>query len=135
VSREHLLSGSGLEFIYQTFSRLAGKPIHAHSAAEISTHAIDNTCALSREALDTFCAILGAVAADLALTLGARGGVYIGGGIVPKLGDYFLQSPFRARFEDKGRFSNYLASIPVFLITGPYAALLGATAYLDEGTN
>ncbi|MEO6959218.1 MAG: glucokinase [Burkholderiaceae bacterium] len=135
VSREHLLSGPGLEFIYQIFSRLTGKPIPTRSAAEIGAQAINDTCALCRESLDTFCAILGAVAADTALTLGARGGVYIGGGIVPKLGDYFLHSPFRSRFESKGRLRSYLEPIPVFLITDPYAALLGAAAYLDTGVN
>lgn len=131
VSREHLLSGPGLEFIHQTFRRLADKPTQAHSATEISTQAVNGACATCRESLDTFCALLGAVAGDTALTLGARGGVYIGGGIVPKLGDYFLHSPFRSRFESKGRLHSYLEPIPAFVITDPYAALLGAAAYLE----
>ena len=66
-----------------------------------------------------FCAMLGTVAGNLALTLGARGGIYIAGGIVPKLGDAFAQSPFRARFEDKGRFSTYLAAIPTYVVVSP----------------
>ncbi len=77
------------------------------------------------EALEMFCAILGTVAADLALTLGATGGIYLGGGILPKLGDYFDRSPFRARFEAKGRFSAYLSAIPTWLICASAPALIG----------
>jgi len=89
---------------------------------------------LAREALDLFCAFLGTAAGNLALTLGARGGVYIGGGIVPRLGEAFARSPFRARFEDKGRFRGYLAAIPVWVITARDApALRGAARALDGG--
>lgn len=132
VSLERLLSGSGLQFIYQTFSRLAGHTPNDYTPADISQHAIETTCPHCREALDTFCAILGTAAANTALTFGARSGVYLGGGIVPRLGDYFLHSPFRERFEHKGRFSNYLSSIPVFIITSHYPGLLGAAAFLDS---
>ena len=76
--------------------------------------------------------MLGTVAADLALTLGARGGIYIGGGIVPKLGDFFVRSGFRARFESKGRFSGYLAAIPTWVIRAPHAALIGAARALER---
>ena len=81
-----------------------------------------------------FCALLGTVAGDLALTLGARGGIYIGGGIVPQLGEFFARSPFRARFEAKGRFSAYLAGVPTYVIRAPYAALSGASEALDRAT-
>jgi glucokinase len=74
--------------------------------------------------------VLGTAAANLAITLGARGGVFIGGGIVPKLGGYFDSSPFRARFEHKGRFSAYLAAVPTCVITEEYPALLGLAAAL-----
>lgn len=77
-----------------------------------------------------FCAMLGTIAGNLALTLGARGGIYIAGGIVPQLGDAFAQSAFRARFEAKGRFQPYLAKISTFVITRPFAALLGAASLL-----
>jgi glucokinase len=73
-----------------------------------------------------FCAMLGTVAGNLALILGARGGVYIAGGIVPKLGPGFDGSPFRARFEAKGRFRDYLATIPSYVVTHPVPAFLGA---------
>ena len=72
---------------------------------------------------------------NLALTLGARGGVYIAGGIVPKLGPAFAHSQFRARFEDKGRFSAYLAAIPTFVIIRPDAALLGAAQLLEDAAS
>lgn len=131
ASLERLLSGPGLEFIYRELDGLAAEAATL-SAQEISGRAAENTCPRCRMALDTFCAILGTAASDLALTLGARGGIYIGGGIIPKLGDYFAASPFRARFEDKGRFSGYLAAISVFVIDSPYAALLGAAACLED---
>ena len=76
--------------------------------------------------------MLGTVAANLAVTLGAQGGVYIGGGVVPRLGAYFAASPFRARFERKGRFSAYTAQIPTWLITASTPALLGASSILDQ---
>ena len=79
------------------------------------------------------CAFLGSVAGNLALTLGAKGGVYIGGGIVPRLGDWFARSPFRARFEAKGRFQPYLAEIPVWVIMASQSpALAGAAVALDQ---
>lgn len=131
VSMERLVSGSGLQFIYRKLCERAGAPAQEHSAAEISKHAIADSCRYCRAALDTFCAILATVASNLALMLGARGGIYIGGGIIPKLGDYFVTSPFRERFNDKGRFSDYLAAIPIFVITGENPALAGAAAYLD----
>jgi len=75
-----------------------------------------------------FCAMLGTVAGNLALTLGARGGIYIAGGIVPRLGAVFAASPFRRRFEEKGRFSSYVAAIPTFVMTHPTPAFLGLAA-------
>jgi glucokinase len=132
VSMERLLSGSGLQFIHRALAESRGQLAPEYSPADITRRALDQGDAGCREALDVFCAILGTAAGDLAVTLGARAGIYIGGGIVPKLGDYFPGSPFRARFEDKGRFSGYLAAIPVFVISSAYPGLLGAAAYLDR---
>ena len=85
------------------------------------------------EALTMFCAVLGTVAGNLALTLGAQGGIYVGGGIVPRLGAWFDSSPFRERFEAKGRFKPFLADIPVWVITSEQSpALLGAARSLDQ---
>jgi glucokinase len=131
VSAERLLSGPGLVNIYNALCEIAGSPAAALTPAQISD---PQTCATDQNAKKTiqmFCAMLGTVAGNLALTLGARGGVYIAGGIVPKLGDAFAQSQFRARFEDKGRLRAYLATIPTFVVTRPDAALLGAAQLLD----
>lgn len=129
VSMERLLSGAGLQFIYRGLCQDQGITPRAYTPRDISVNALAGQDPICTLALDTFCAILGTAASDLAVTLGARGGIYIGGGIVPKLGDYFARSPFRRRFEDKGRFSGYLAQIPVYVITSVYPALLGAAAY------
>jgi len=98
--------------------------------SEIVARALDGGDALCLETLECFAGMLGTVAANLAVTLGARGGIYIGGGVVPRLGAWFAQSPFRARFESKGRFSTFTAAIPTFLITAPCPALLGAARML-----
>ena len=82
--------------------------------------------------LATFCALLGSFAGNVALTLGARGGVYIGGGIVPRLGERFFASRFRECFEAKGRFQGYLQAIPTALITDTLAALTGAAFAIEQ---
>ena len=79
-----------------------------------------------------FSAMLGTVAGNLALSLGARGGVYIAGGIVPQLGTLFAASEFRARFEAKGRFAGYMAAIPTFVITADTPAFTGLAALLED---
>ncbi|MDN0085674.1 glucokinase [Crenobacter sp. SG2305] len=131
VSTERLLSGPGLELIYEALQYQAGETGDSLSAADITDRGLSGDCPRCRETLDVFCAILGTAASNLALMLGARGGVYIGGGIVPRLGDYFAHSPFRTRFEDKGRFSGYLAGIPVYVITTAYPAMYGVSAALN----
>lgn len=126
VSAESLVSGPGLVLLYQSITKCDGVEHELLSPEQISEKAINGTDSCAEEALAMLCGVLGSVAGNLALTLGARGGVYIGGGIVPKLGDYFDSSPFRARFEDKGRFKNYLSDIPTNVIVSKYPALLGA---------
>jgi len=79
-----------------------------------------------------FSAMLGTVAGNLALTFGARGGIYIAGGIVPKFGAAFAASSFRSRFEDKGRMHSYLARIPTYVITEPIPAFKGLAALLAD---
>ena len=128
VSAERLLSGPGLEAIHRV---LAGERL---GAAGITARALDGSCAACRATVDMFCAILGSVAGNVALTLGATGGMYIGGGIVPRLGPLFRESAFRARFEGKGRLQPYLARIPTYLVTEPYPALRGVAAMLDAAT-
>ena len=130
VSPERLLSGPGLVNIYTALAELEGWPTEDIAPADISDRALTGTCPHCQEALDLFCAALGTAAGNLALTLGAHGGVYIGGGIVPRLGEFFDRSAFRARFEAKGRFSGYLAAIPTWVITAANPALRGVAAAL-----
>ena len=125
VSAERLLSGPGLEAIHRV---LAGESL---AAPEITRQALDGSSAACLRTIEAFCGILGSVAGNVALTLGATGGMYIGGGIVPRLGPLFAQSAFRRRFEDKGRLSSYLARIPTWLVTEPYPALQGVAAMLS----
>ena len=131
VSCERLLSGAGVELIYRALSERAGRP-EALAAPEISRRALAGECALCDEVLEAFCGMLGTAAGNLAITLGAQGGVYIGGGIVPRLGERFDRSSFRRRFEQKGRFSAYLGQVPTYVITADYPAFLGVSAILSE---
>lgn len=133
VSAERLVSGPGIELIYQALADRDGRhDAEPLVAPEIVTRALAGTDALCMEALECFCAMLGTVAANIAVTLGTLGGIYIGGGIVPRLGDYFARSPFRARFESKGRFTDYVSQIPTFVITAPYPAFTGVSVLLAE---
>lgn len=132
VSAERLLSGAGLELIYRALAQRNGVHAEALTAADISRRAINGECQLCDEVVEVFCGMLGTIAGNLAVTLGAMGGIYIGGGIVPKLGDRFNRSCFRGRFEQKGRFVEYLSRVPTFVITAKYPAFLGVSAILAE---
>jgi glucokinase len=132
VSAERLLSGAGVELIYRALAHLEGRAVELLAAPEISRRALAGECALCDQVLEAFCGMLGTVAGNLAVTLGAQGGIYIGGGIVPRLGARFDSSCFRDRFEAKGRFAGYLAQVPTFVITAPYPAFVGVAAILGE---
>lgn len=116
VSAERVLSGPGLVNLYQALSDIAGQPIVPYQAKDIGVMAFERFEPQALQAFQLFAGWLGVVASDVALTLGAQGGMYIGGGIVPRYLDWFATSCFRSRFDDKGRFSSYLQSIPVFVI-------------------
>ena len=132
VSAERVLSGSGLENLYRALCAIAGRRAEPLDAAAITSRALQGSDAGCVETVERFFAFLGSVAGNLALTLGARGGVYVGGGIVPQLGDWIDRSRFRERFEAKGRFRAYLAAIPTWLVTdSSTAALRGANRALD----
>jgi glucokinase len=130
VSWERLLSGPGLVNLYESLAELTGQAPEPLSPRDVSKRGMERSCPICGEALDMFCGTLGTAAGNLALTLGARGGVYIGGGIVPKLGDFFQRSAFRQRFEEKGRFADYLAAIPTYVISARYPALIGSAIAL-----
>ncbi len=133
ASGERVCSGEGLLDTFRVLCEAEGAATHGiDTPAAVVEAALARTQPQAVAALDVFCAFLGAVAGNLALTLGARGGVYIGGGIVPRLGAAFDASPFRARFEGKGRYAAYLRPIPAWVITAPDSpALLGAARSLD----
>jgi glucokinase len=131
VSAERVLSGPGLVNLYEALCGLAGVVARPLTPADISAAAIASTDRRCAEAARLFASFLGNVAGNLALTLGARGGVYIGGGVVPHLGPAFDDGLFRRQFDDKGRFATYLKSVPVWLITAQAPALVGASRALD----
>lgn len=132
VSAERALSGMGLSNLYEALSIISGEDDpRAREPAEVTegARAGDPVC---REAVTMFSAMLGTVAGNLALTLGARGGVYIAGGIVLRLGPLFDAALFRERFEAKGRMRQaFLAAIPTYVITNPLPAFLGLRAVLE----
>lgn len=130
ASPERLLSGPGLVNLYTALAEVESWPAEALDPAAITDRALAGSCSHCRDVLEIFCGALGTAAGNLAITLGAQGGVYIGGGIAPRLGEFFDRSPFRARFEAKGRFSNYLAAVPTWVITAANPALRGVAAAL-----
>ena len=135
LSAERLLSGTGVVEVYKTLRTLDRQQTDTLPAKEIAARAINNSCETCAEVMALFYGWLGVVAGNLALTLGAQGGIYIGGGIVPQLLGAFEQSTFRQRFEDRGRFSGYLKAIPTAVITEAHPTLTGAIHALAEQYN
>jgi glucokinase len=125
VSAERALSGSGLENLYHALASLEAQTPLELAAIEITQAAAAGNGGLCRVAVDIFCALLGSVAGNLALSFGAQGGVYIAGGIATHLQDYLPVSQFRSRFEAKGRLTTYLESIPTYLILHNDPAFVG----------
>jgi glucokinase len=134
VSAERILSGPGLVNLYTALAELQGvKMLNIMTASDISDQALNKKHPLALQSMDIFAGLLGSVAGNLALTLGARGGVYIAGGIIPRWLGWFEQSSFRQRFEAKGRFQSYLQPIPVWVITTPVSpALSGVSIALEQ---
>lgn len=133
VSAERVLSGAGLQNLHRAWAAVQGRQVPALSAAEITQHAVAGSDAECVAVVEVFLGFLGNVAGNLALTLGATGGVYLGGGIVPRLGGAIEASRFRQRFEAKGRFAAYLQAIPVWVIDASgIPALRGAARSLEN---
>lgn len=131
VSIERLLSGAGLYDLYVGLCELnQAEPGCADEKAVMEAGARGEPGAVA--ALDRFCAIMGSVAGDLALSFGARGGVFVSGGIAPRMADRLAAGAFRARFEDKGRLSAFVKEIPTALVLHPYPAILGAARELEQ---
>ena len=125
VSAERALSGHGLRNLHQALAQVHGIAAPELTDHEITAAALAGTDALCARVLDLFCNMLGTVAGNLALTLGAGGGIFLLGGILPRFSDRFAASGFRARFESKGRLTDYMRAIPTYLVTHDNPALLG----------
>lgn len=132
VSAERYLSGPGTVNLYQAICAVDGVPVKFDLAADITASAIAGTCDVCAEVMHLFCKWLGVIAGNLAVTLGSTGGIYIAGGIVPQLGEFFMQSQFRSALHHKGRFSEFVAEMPVWLVRGGEPALYGSFTCLDK---
>lgn len=131
VSAERVLSGPGIENLYAALTALDATGAPPLDATRITARGLAGECATCREAMAMFCALLGGVAGDLGLLYGARGGVYVAGGICPRFPEFLAASRFRARFEAKGRFRAWLAPVPAWLVMRADAAMLGLAAVAE----
>ena len=133
VSAERLISGTGIPLLYRALGAVTGTRTHeAEDAAAVLALAQSGACAVASQALGLFSALLGGFAGNVALTFGATGGLYIGGGVVGKLGHHFDVGAFRARFLAKGRFAAYLEAVPNYLILAEHPAFVGAAHQLEQ---
>ena len=131
VSWETVLSGPGIVNLYQAMSSVWGIASEPKTAEEIVQEGLSAE-PLCHQTLETFAGLLGGAAGNLALTVGARGGVYISGGIAPKLVDMLPASPLRRRFDERGDLSDYAKTIPLFLVMDEHPGLLGARQTLVD---
>jgi glucokinase len=129
VEAEHLLSGPGLSRLHHGLALVRGVDAPRLSASDIVTGMDDSLCA---ETVEVFCGMLGTFAGNVAMTLGARGGVYLGGGVLPRIVDRVLSSDFRRRFEATPTLNDYLSGISTTLIVASQPALVGAAAWLNQ---
>jgi glucokinase len=132
VSIERVFSGPGLRYLYESLAAVEGAQVDSLTAAEISQAALDETDEMCHRTLLLFCSWLGAVTGDLCLAMGARGGVYLGGGILPRIADFLVESDFVNSFLAKDQMSHYMREIPVHLVTEGNSALLGVAAWLEH---
>ncbi len=133
VSWERLLSGRGLVNIHRALCQIEGVPWPGHRPEGITQEALEDADSLSHQSVDLFCAALGGYAGDIAVMTGARGGIYLGGGILPKIRPLFEASCFLERFKAHGPMTGYVSDIPVSMITTDAASLLGAAALAENG--
>jgi glucokinase len=132
ISVESLVSGPGISLLYEVIAGLGKGETKQLKPSQVTELALSGECAMAQEALSIFCSVFGTVAGNLALTLGARGGVYIGGGIIQKMTGFFIASDFRERFEQHGRLTGYLSQIPIYQVGSEYPALIGAMVSLNK---
>jgi len=129
ASIERILSGAGLHELYQALAEIGGVTAVCADGQAVQA-AAEAGDAFAASVIDRFCRILGSTAGDIALSLGARGGVYVTGGVAVGLADQIASGGFRERFEAKGRFRAYMSAIPTFVILEPYTALIGASSLI-----
>jgi glucokinase len=135
VSLETLISGQGLVTTYKTLANIYKQPARDFSPAQVSRYGLNDSQSLCRQALSVFCALLGSAAGSFALAFSGKGGVYLTGGILPRIEDFLRNSEFTQRFCQQGVMSYYVEDIPVYLIKHPQPGLIGATAWLQLNTN
>lgn len=132
VSNERILSGQGILDVYRILCEHEQQTASASSPADVLNSALDNRDAVAVQTMDRFCLTLGRVVGNDVLILGAQGGVYLCGGILPRMVDFLLNSGFREALENKGRFSEYMQQIPVWLNVCEQPGLLGSAAALNN---
>ena len=132
VSAETFISGPGLVNLYKAICAVRGQQPDQISPADITSAALKNSDAAMTETLSTFCSLIGSFAGNLALTYGAKGGIYMAGGILPRFTDFLIASDFTRRFSNKGVMSHYVETIPAHLIVHPETAFVGAAAWLEQ---
>jgi glucokinase len=130
VSNERIVSGPGLQNLHAAMAQIEGRTAQQIASEDITRIAREKPDSFEANVFRRFCAILGSVAGNYALGMGARGGVLIAGGILPDAVEFFVASDFRKRFEEKGRFADYMKAIPTALIVDDHAGLRGAAAIL-----
>jgi len=123
---ELLVSGPGLGRLYRGLAQVLGETAPERNPGEISALGVQGECALCTRTLDVFCGLLGSVCGDYVLATGSYGGLYLAGGIVPRMLNFIEESTFSARFDTKGEMQGYLRRVPLYAITHPAAGLLGA---------
>jgi len=132
VSFEKILSGAGLVALHQAINRIAGFKIKTLSPQNIVSQAATANDPICEKTVEVFCRVLGNFAGNLSLTLGATGGIYIGGGVIQKMQEagIFDRDEFLSGLTRKGRLSDWLSNIPAYLIKTPFAGLIGSAAAL-----
>ena len=132
VSFEKILSGPGLVGLHQAIAAIGGASVEKFTPKQIVAHAASRDDPVCKKTLEVFCGILGNFAGNLCLTLGATGGIYVGGGVIQKIDEAgaFERERFLDRLTLKGRLSGWLQDIPAYLLKSPYAGLIGSAAAL-----
>ncbi|MFW8590007.1 glucokinase [Glaciecola sp. 2405UD65-10] len=134
ASAEEVLSGRGIVNIYTALCLHDGEIPHLTEPSDVTKAGLDSSDIYAEKAIHQFCRVMGSFAGNLALNLCTKGGIFIGGGVTSHLGEFFINSEFRSRFEAKGDFAHYVKDIPTYLINEPDHGLLGALAFLTQQT-